>query len=147
MKKTSEKSQYSKTGFSFSAFAGFEEMADGVTKIFKVNDDAVFRVKKHNDEQYEISFVPRAVTDYAELRLMDDITLRQDSGDKFVSGTINAMQQLESSSGCPKNFFIHRGYALAGFEGHTYVSARQQHHIILDLFPMTVRANKFSASY
>ena len=147
LKKTVEKSHYSRTGFSFSAFADFEGMENGVTMIFKLNDDAVFKVRKHDDELYDVSFIPRTVTDYKELRSMADLTLRQDDEDKFVTQTIRAMQQLESDSSCPKNFFIHRGFALAGFEGHTYISTRQQHHVILDLFPMTVKANKYSAPY
>ena len=65
LKKTRlEKSHYSKAGFGFSAFAEFEDMPDGVTKIFKLNDDAVFKVRKHKDDHYEVSFVPRNVTDY-----------------------------------------------------------------------------------
>ena len=122
-------------------------MENGVTVIFKLNDDAVFKVRKHDDELYDVSFIPRTVTDYKELRSMADLTLRQDDEDKFVTQTIRAMQQLECDSSCPKNFFIHRGFALAGFEGHTYISTRKQHHLILDLFPMTVKANKYSAPY
>ena len=81
-------------------------MPDGVTKIFKLNDDAVFKVRKHKDDHYEVSFVPRNVTDYKELRSMGDLTLRQADSDKFVTQTIEAMQQLESDSCMPKNFFI-----------------------------------------
>lgn len=83
--KNTEKSHYAKTGFGFSAFADFEYMANGVTKIIKLNDDAVFMVKKHKDDHYEVSFVPRQVTDYRELREMGDITLRQADSDPFVS--------------------------------------------------------------
>ena len=123
--KATEKSHFAKTGFGFSAFADFEDMMDGVTMIFKLNDDAVFKVKKHKDDHYEVSFIPALVTDYRELRTMSDLTLRQSDSDEFVSQTIKATQLLESDSCMPKNFFIHRGFALAGFEGHTYVSTKQ----------------------
>ena len=62
MKKRIEKSSYSKIGFSFSAFADFEKMEAGITETFKIGTDALFTVKKHNEEQYEVKFTPRKVT-------------------------------------------------------------------------------------
>ena len=61
--KETEKSHYAKAGFRFSAFTNFENMTKGVTMIFKLNDDALFKVLKHKDDHYEVSFIPKLVTD------------------------------------------------------------------------------------